>query len=72
MGFGLDRSTREETGFLREEGQWYSALEATYKNDVPHDTVSKARDYCLERYAPQEQVSRIEDVLHAVLANGNR
>jgi glycosyltransferase involved in cell wall biosynthesis len=62
----------KQTGFLCEEGQWYSALEAIYKNDVPHDMVSKARDYCLEKYAPQEQVSRIEDVLHAALANGNR
>jgi glycosyltransferase involved in cell wall biosynthesis len=62
----------KQTGFLCEEGQWYPTLEAIYKNGVPHDMAAKARDYCLEKYAPQKQVSRIEDVLDTVLANGNR
>jgi glycosyltransferase involved in cell wall biosynthesis len=61
-----------QTGFLCEEGQWYSALEAIYRNDVPDGMVAKARDYCLDKYTPQKQVSRIEAVLDTVLVNGSK
>ncbi len=62
----------KQTGFLCEEGQWYPTLEAIYKNDVPHDMVARARDYCLEKYAPQKQVSRIEGVLDTVLRDSRK
>lgn len=62
----------KQTGFLCEEGQWYSTLEAIYRNDVAHDMGSRARDYCLEKYTPQIQVSRIEEVLDTVLANNSK
>lgn len=61
----------KQTGFLCEEGEWYSTLEEIYRKGDGDELVSKAREYCLETYAPGKQLASIEKVLDSI-ANGGK
>lgn len=55
-----------ETGFLCNEGEWYTAIEKIYKGEVASDVISEAHAYCLNRYSPKNQVATLEAVFDEV------
>lgn len=56
----------DQTGFLCEEGDWYSQIEKVYKNEYSPSMAKIAREYCLDRYSPINQISAIETVFDKV------
>ncbi len=60
----------EQTGFYCEEGEWYATLEKVYKNEYSPSLVSQARNYCLEKYSPEKQCTKIEQILEKVMGSG--
>jgi hypothetical protein len=60
----------EQTGFLCKEGEWYSTLEGVYKARIADDLIPRARDYCLEKYAPEKQLAAIEKTLDLIVNGG--
>jgi glycosyltransferase involved in cell wall biosynthesis len=56
-----------ETSFLCEEGDWHTTIENIFKNNYSPTMITKAREYCLDRYSPQKQCPSIENVLASQL-----
>lgn len=58
-----------KNGFLCEEGEWYSCIEKIYRNkiDIDKDMISHARNCCLAKYSPKNQVKSIEKTLNAAI-----
>lgn len=53
-----------KTGYLCEEGDWYTTIKALYQNKVDTNILSHANNYCLNKYSPENQLENIEKVLN--------
>lgn len=58
---------QNKTGFLCEEGEWYSTIEKIYKKNIDNSVVSSGQKYCLTNYSPQQQLINIEKILNKVI-----
>lgn len=56
------------TGFLCEEGEWYSTVEKIYKKETDSSIISRANEYCLDKYSPKKQVLNIEKVFDSAIS----
>lgn len=56
------------TGFLCEEGEWYSTIERIYKKEIDNSIISRANEYCLNKYSPKKQVLNIEKVFDSAIS----
>lgn len=61
-----DNIQHEHTGFLCEEGEWYTMLEKIFKGTIDPAVIANAREYCLKKYSPQSQCGLIEKSLDVI------
>lgn len=55
-------------GFLCEQGEWFGIIEKVYKKDLELSTVTKhAKEYCIVKYSPQNQMENIENIFEETL-----
>lgn len=55
------------TGYLCQEGDWYTTLKKLYKEGKSEQMIQCANNYCLNKYAPEKQLPLIEEVLNKAL-----
>ncbi|MBA3957468.1 MAG: glycosyltransferase [Parachlamydiaceae bacterium] len=53
----------QKTGFLCDQGDWYSNIEAIYRNPPTTEWLTHVKSECLDRYGVEAQVPCIVDVL---------
>lgn len=56
-----------KTGYLCEGDSWFSSIEKIYQRTIPKNMLFEAREYCLDKYSPENQRDAIESFLNIVL-----
>lgn len=53
-------------GYLCKAGEWYSTIEALYKNGISDEVIENAREISMLNYGSNRQVQGIEDVMDSI------